>query len=200
MAQKKKRGTKTKKQVSSGNSRTNSQKTSGLDKVMEYLSDLTVPSIIQAIEEDHADLRRFIDTLKSEDADVVEKREAITPFMELLKSHSSSEEKVVYTKCMKIPELRVQSCEGFVEHGIADYLMERANTVTDHDEWLATVKVLAEIVEHHIKEEERDFLPALRSHFETEERKEMLNSFVNLRQKTQPSYSKDNAGTLGYSH
>lgn len=170
---------------------------SRLDEVIEYIDELGIPSVIEAIERDHLDLRKFIGVLKSDSKRPATKKVAYKQFAELLKSHSVSEEKAVYAKCLRIGALKQDAYEGYVEHTIAAKLMKELDAMrSPNAEWLAKAKVLAELVEHHLEEEEREFLPALRSHVEAEERAEMREEFVGLRIRSQRHHTDDNAGVL----
>ena len=153
-------------------------------------------TIIEEIEDDHEDLRKFIKILKDEEADTKKRKAAYTPFAELLKSHASSEEKAVYEVCLKIEDLKEKAHESFVEHIIAENLMKKIPGIRDEAKWLAHAKVLAELVEHHMEEEESSFLPALKKHVEEQKQEQMAEKFLTLRQKSQRGFSKENGGVL----
>src|SRR6218665_3800246 len=87
---------------------------SRLDEVIEYIDELGIPSVIEAIERDHLDLRKFIGVLKSDSKRPATKKAAYKQFAELLKSHSVSEEKAVYAKCLRIGALKQDAYEGYV--------------------------------------------------------------------------------------
>jgi hemerythrin-like domain-containing protein len=170
---------------------------SKLDQVIGYIDELGTPSVVDAIKADHDDLRKFIGVLKSDRKALATKKKAYKDFSSLLKSHSSSEEKAVYAKCLRIDTLKKDGYEGYVEHALAEKLMREIDGMRGHKaEWQAKAKVLAELVEHHMDEEERDLLPALRSHVEAEERQRMREDFVNRRIHTQRTHTEENAGVL----
>jgi hypothetical protein len=170
---------------------------SRLDQVIGYIDELGTPSVVDAIKADHDDLRKFIRVLKSDRRAPATKKKAYKDFSGLLKSHSSSEEKAVYAKCLRIGTLKKDAYEGYVEHALAEKLMREIDGMRGHKpEWLAKTKVLAELVEHHLDEEERDFLPAIRSHVEAEERRRMREEFVSRRIHTQRGHTEENAGVL----
>lgn len=61
--------------------------------------------------------------------------------------------------------------EGDVEHGLANQLIIDEIKITENKNlWSARVKVLAEMVEHHIEEEEEEMFPDVRKNSELEER------------------------------
>lgn len=168
---------------------------SQIAKAVDYVSVVEFESIVEAIKRDHDDLKKYISILKGDET-YSTKKAAFKPFTELLKSHSKSEEKVVYQLCLRFPDLREDTYEGYVEHGLADRMMKESVRIRDKDRWKAQVKVLAELVEHHIEEEESEFLPKLKKYIDAEERKEMADDFIRLRQRSLPDHSSNNAGVL----
>jgi hemerythrin-like domain-containing protein len=153
---------------------------------------------VSAIKADHASLREFLGILKDTDSKMSARRQAYASFAALLKSHSSSEEKAVYGKVVKWAgrELHLKVAEGFVEHRLADDLMRRLESTKDATQWSAHANVLAEVVEHHLKEEERELLPRIRKAASTRADSAMLDEYLALRAETQATVTKKNAGVL----
>ena len=127
-----------------------------------------------------------------------ERRRAYSQFSALLKSHTVAEEKIVYGTAEEFTgrEMHVKIAEGFVEHHLADDLMSRIEKTRAPMEWSAHANVLSEIVEHHLKEEERDLLPLIRDSVPAETAEKMLSQFLALRRKSQISVTRKNAGVL----
>ncbi len=175
-------------------------KTSTLEKVVSKISKLTsnrLEDIVDAIKQDHNDLKRMIVVMKDEKIPDSEKKVTLENFTSLLKSHASSEEKALYEHCCGIKDLVLKTEEGYVEHDVADKLLK---TITDQEKsihWRAQVQVLAELVEHHIKEEESDLLPKISKHFEKEQTEKFGREFISLREKSQINVTQENAGVLG---
>lgn len=155
-----------------------------------------INDIIEALKADHDVLRELGKVLKSEKASDTEKKEAYQNFSILLKSHAKSEEKAVYERCLDVKELIPEAGEGFVEHQVADTLMKNIACTHNKDQWNAMVKVLAEVVEHHADEEEKELLPDLEKHFKKNEQAGMSQEFVSLRVQSQKIVTQDNAGVL----
>lgn len=153
-------------------------------------------SIIDAIKDDHRDLRHFIEILKDQSVEQREKKGGFQAFSELLKSHSKSEEKAVYAPCLKIEDLSHFAHEGLIEHKLADLLMDSIERTKSRESWLAQVKTLAELVENHLEEEESEFLPQMEEYFAEPEKTEMVVDFIALRRRSQRTPKQDNAGAL----
>jgi len=172
-----------------------------LEKLTEQASNIynSLPrDVVSAIKKDHKSLRKYLDILKDTDAKMSERRKAYAEFSALLKAHSEAEENVVYKMSFKLTgrDLHVGVAEGFVEHGLADDLMKRMEKTNVALEWSAHANVLAEIVEHHIDEEEKELLPLIRKASSTKQNEKMLDDFLEHRLRTQKKVSKKNAGVL----
>jgi len=134
--------------------------------------------IISLILKDHAPLKKLIKIMKSSEKDLSERQEAFEQFCPLLVSHAKAEEQALYAHIKNEEELRSEALEGDVEHGLADQMVEEALRTDDEDLWSARVKVLAELVEHHIEEEEEDLLPEFRKNSNHELRKELGEEYL----------------------
>ncbi len=154
--------------------------------------------IVQAVKMDHDALRNFIDILKDSHREMAERRQAFKLFSALLKSHSLAEEKAVYANAEKMSDrdLKTEIAEGFVEHSIADELLAQIERIDDPLTWGAHCNVLAEIIDHHIKEEEDELLPMMRKNMDSKTSDKMLEEFLKLRQASQTIVEEKNAGIL----
>lgn len=139
--------------------------------------------ITELILEDHKDLKSLIEILKNEDSSDAELAEAFTEFKYFLTAHAKPEEEVVYNfmKSLKAEELKLMALEGDVEHTLADQLVEESVREDDKLKFRAKVKVLAEIVEHHIEEEEEEILPKLSKEVDLQTRKLLADQYLELR-------------------
>ena len=173
----------------------------GLKDMTSKIADLFSKApgdVVAAIKADHDGLRSYLKILKDTDKEMSERRRAYGAFKALLQSHSSSEEKAVYAPTAKLAghELHLKVAEGYVEHQLADDLMARIAKVKNPIDWSAHVNVIAEIVEHHLDEEESDLLPLVRKTASPVQNAKMLKTFIALREKTQKKVTPKNAGVL----
>jgi hemerythrin superfamily protein len=134
--------------------------------------------IVDLILEDHKPLKALIKILKDEDFDAKKREDAMEEFAVQLVSHADPEEDVLYNYMKQTSEMRSEAFEGIVEHGLADQMLEEIRRTNDPDLWSAKVKVVAELVEHHIKEEEEDLLPDFKKHSEREIRNKLGSQFL----------------------
>lgn len=118
--------------------------------------------IIQMILDDHKPLKRCIEVLRNSEMNLSSRRAAFNEFAPLLLMHAKAEEVVLYAFEKTEVDMREDAFEGVVEHALAENLIEDVKQSVDKDVWSAKVKVLAELVEHHIKEEETELFPELK--------------------------------------
>lgn len=139
--------------------------------------------IISLIKADHKPLKTRLGTLQNLNHDISIRRKTYHDFALLLECHSRCEEKALYSiiKTEEIYKLRADAYEAEVEHGLADKLVEEIDQVSDSVKWSAKVKVLAEIVEHHLNEEENELLPRFKKNSSAEERIRIGHKYLAMR-------------------
>lgn len=115
-------------------------------------------------------------------------------FAELRKAlipHARAEEKAVYDRLLKVrhEDTQVMGHEGYFEHEIADKLITKLKSSRDKSsrEWTAGIKVLKEMLEHHIKEEEREIFDLVKENFTTAQRMEMDAAFERFKKRVRVS-------------
>jgi hemerythrin-like domain-containing protein len=102
-----------------------------------------------------------------------------------LTAHSRAEEKVVYDALLRVranDDSHELGDEGYVEHSLVDELLATlASTSASTERWKATAKVLTELLEHHIEEEESDVFALLGEHYERDDLEAMGAQFKRLK-------------------
>lgn len=154
--------------------------------------------IVTALKQDHESLRSYIDILKDTSEDMTVRRRAYRQFVDLLQSHSVAEETAVYEASREFTgrELHIKVEEGYVEHQLCDDLMARIEAEEDPLIWGAHCNVLAEILDHHLREEEDDLFPMIREKATPEQNMDMLVEFMSIRARTQKIVTEKNSGAL----
>jgi hemerythrin superfamily protein len=137
--------------------------------------------IVQLILQHHKPLKALIKIMKDEEAEYSEKKEAFNEFAPTLLAHAKPEEKSLYMNLKQEEEMKIEGLEGDVEHALADQLCEELKVTRNEDMFMAKVKVLAEMVEHHIKEEENHMLPDFKKNSTSEEREKLGAKYLKLR-------------------
>lgn len=137
--------------------------------------------IIDLILEHHKPLKELIKTLKDTDAEAGERLVAFEKFAPLLLTHAQPEEMALYAFMKQDEELIVEGMEGETEHTLASQLIDEIYATEEEHLWSAKVKVLAEMVEHHIKEEEQTMLPDFKENSDESERIVIAREYLKLR-------------------
>lgn len=150
------------------------------------IADIRSLDVVDLILIDHKFLKECIKTLSSEKHDKRKKFSTAKKFLEALKLHSAAEKKAVYSELESNEELHFIILEGEIEHGIVDQkvkLLKRrlANARTLSDENEAEMKVLAELVNHHVKEEESELLPKMKEEVDDHTLTELGSAFMKVR-------------------
>lgn len=143
-------------------------------------------NIVDVLLMDHRYLKDCIKYLKDDDEDKKVKLKYAKTFLDALHKHSEAEKKAVYAPCVKVKDLKMHILEGQIEHGIADAKVKMLITKMTgiralSDELEAELKVLAEMVEHHIKEEENEMFPKMKKDLDKTILNEMGFQFMKLR-------------------
>lgn len=153
---------------------------------MEEIMQNNKFNIVDVLLMDHKYLKDCIKYLKDDDEDKRVKLKHGKTFLDALHKHSEAEKKAVYAPCLKVKDLKMDILEGQVEHGIADakvkmLIPKLTGLRTLSDELEVELKVLAELVEHHIKEEEEEMFPKMRKDLDKTILNEMGFQFMKLR-------------------
>lgn len=88
-----------------------------------------------------------------------------------------AEESIFYSKLMD-DDSKEATLEGIEGHRAAQNVLKELEKTSREDErWPAKLKVLKEMIEHHIKEEESKILKLAKTHLEKNEIKELGDKF-----------------------
>ena len=113
--------------------------------------------------------------------DARQRRTLVQKIKHALVPHTKAEEKVVYDAniALKDEEPQTNGHEGYVEHELAARTLKQLDGIAEANspEHKATAKVLKELVEHHIKEEESNVWADVRANFSREDRERMNMAF-----------------------
>jgi hemerythrin superfamily protein len=98
-----------------------------------------------------------------------------------LTAHAKAEQKVLYTRMKKTGEEEATdfALEGAVEHELVEQLLDQLGRSRQKgsDEWMARAKVLKEMVQHHVDEEESAGFKAARECFNENELEQLGAEF-----------------------
>ncbi len=137
-----------------------------------------MPNAITMLKADHALVKRLLRELDATTERAVKQRESLVAQIEReIKMHSQIEEEVfypAYKAASEDTEAEDLFYEAAEEHHVVDMCLPalKAANPKSH-EFSAKAKVLKDLIEHHIKEEEGQMVPQARSLFSDEQLREL---------------------------
>ena len=157
-----------------------------LKNTKSYIRDLNIIDIVLI---DHRYLKECIELLMDDHANKFKKIEMAKGLFTVLKKHAEAEKLIIYAPLREDEDFHFNVLEAQVEHGIVDDKINELRPKVIHakvlkDELAVELKVFAELVKHHIKEEESELLPKMQELIEEETLKIMGHEFIKLRKMT----------------
>lgn len=142
-------------------------------------------NILTALKNDHKELKKILSEIEDTTERAEKTRAALfAKFKEEIVAHSRAEEKAVYEdlkKCLEKDD-RGTILEGYEEHHLVDMMMPEIDKLSPTDEtWTAKVKVLQEMLKHHIEEEEDEIFSLLRKNYDPDALEIMAGRFEGLK-------------------
>ena len=142
--------------------------------------------ILQDLHNDHSE----VDTLFDEIQDCDNGSERLRLFREVkskLLPHLEAEQEVLYQRLEqgKSDDSRRFAHEGRSEHDVVDKQLQKISGLGDpmSNQWEGELKVLVDLVEHHVNEEESTGFSCARSEFDGETLEKMGDQFRKQKQK-----------------
>ena len=136
--------------------------------------------ILEKLKDEHDQVKELLGKL-TESENAAERASLAKQIKAALVPHTKAEEKVVYDAvlALKDKDAKTNGHEGYLEHHHADLALRKLLSVrpATGPEFAAAAKVLKELVEHHLDEEERNVWRDVRENFDSDERIEMNRAF-----------------------
>lgn len=126
----------------------------------------TTTDAIALLTADHKEVQQLFkeyDKLVKADAGDEDKESLVRQICTMLTAHATAEEEIFYPAARSVLDEPDLIDEATVEHASAKELIAQLEQASPGDElYDAKVKVLAEYIEHHVKEEEGELFPKLK--------------------------------------
>jgi len=137
--------------------------------------------ILATLKQEHRDVAEMLEKLV-ESTSAAERKSLLHAIKNALVPHLRAEEKVVYDAvgALRGKEPQTHREEGYIEHALGDKLLtqlEKMSNMTS-PEFSAGAKVLKELVEHHVDEEEKNIWSDVKDNFSDEDRVSMNKKFL----------------------
>jgi len=142
--------------------------------------------VLDLLKEDHDEVKALLKKLV-DGKTAAERKSLVKQIKAALVPHVRAEEKTVYDAiiALKDKQPKQDGEEGYLEHALADKTLTGLDKIANamSPEFSAAAKVLKELVEHHVEEEETNVWSDVRKNFSDEERMEMGRKFQAAKKK-----------------
>ena len=142
--------------------------------------------ILDKLKQEHEEVGAMLKKLVDSDRGA-ERKALVKKIKAALVPHLRAEEKVVYDAilALKDKDAKTNGEEGYLEHELGDKTLAKLLKISNamSPQFTATAKVLKELVEHHVQEEERDVWADVRENFDADDRIEMNRKFEAAKKK-----------------
>lgn len=112
----------------------------------------------QLLKQQHREVTRLFEAIEAA-SDASDKKAFFFQLASTLVAHDGIERKIFYPACEEAMGLDDELGEALVEHGVIEFCLYQANEALGKPDFDFKCKVLQEIVEHHVEEEEEEFFP-----------------------------------------
>lgn len=112
----------------------------------------------ELLKQQHQEVARLFQAIESAE-DAGEKKALFLDLASNLVGHDGIEREIFYPACEEAMGLNDDLGEALVEHGVIEFSLYQANEALGKEDFDFKVKVLRELVEHHVEEEEEEFFP-----------------------------------------
>jgi len=129
--------------------------------------------LFDLLKKDHDTVKGLFEQIQGE-SKKANKETLFSKIEKELEIHMEGEEKYFYPALGESEEAREHVLEAYEEHRVAKTLLEEASGLNKEDErWDAKIKVLCELVDHHIEEEEGELFKVAKDVLDEERRQEI---------------------------
>lgn len=138
--------------------------------------------IYQILKQEHDEVQDMLD--QQIEGKKSGKAQDLKEIQQQLSIHLSGEEKLLYPLLTKSEESKENAFEAFEEHHIAKVTLNELMKMSPGDKrWLAKLKVLKELIDHHVEEEERNLFKVAKKVISNEQAKEIGQKYQQEKEK-----------------
>ena len=139
------------------------------------------PQIYDVLHREHEEVSELFHQL--EEAKGAEALELFARLKQKLVPHARAEEAVLYPRLLEEQNAADTTREGIEEHKQVDKLIAELDAMTPDNDgvWKAKVKVLADMVGHHVDEEEGELFPLARQVVSDREAEQLAEAYARER-------------------
>jgi hemerythrin superfamily protein len=146
--------------------------------------------ILDKLGQEHDEVEELLTRLVDSE-NGTERKSLLRQIRSALVPHLRAEEKIVYDAVMAVKgkKTKQDGDEGYLEHELGDKVLAKLGKIASatSPEFSAAAKVLKELVQHHVEEEERNIWADVRDNFSDEDRLEMTRRYEAAKKKVRVS-------------
>lgn len=115
-------------------------------------------NLFDLLKQDHEKVKDLFEQIEEDgEMELEDRGDIFAQIEEELEMHIEGEEKFFYPALKENEETHEKVLESYEEHNVTKTVLnEFGNVPQDDERWRAKMKVLKDLVEHHIREEERE--------------------------------------------
>ena len=138
-----------------------------------------MPMILNLLKEDHKEVNDLLEEMTETTERAAKNRQELFDEMKTaLMAHAHAEQEIFYKPLLQSGDDPDMMLEAQVEHQVVErLLMDIEQTDAADEKWLAKVTVLQELVQHHVKEEEKEIFKLARETFDRAQLEELGQRF-----------------------
>ncbi len=156
-----------------------------------------MPSIYEAIQDDHQRHRRLLNEIADTSGDSAARRKAWDALYRDVKSHAAAEEETFYSKLMNKTWGQDAARHSVHEHQQMDDILEELNEKDmSSPGWLQRFETLRHDYEHHMDEEEDEVFTRAREVFDTGETEAFAERFLKRKEQERGLIEEKRADSL----
>ncbi len=148
------------------------------------------PDILDTLKKEHDEVDAMLKALV-DGKSAAERRTLLKKIKAALVPHVKAEQKVVYDAVLALKDKAAKQDgeEGYLEHKLASDTLALLGKIDNEmsPEFSAAAKVLKELVEHHVEEEERGIWSDVKRNFSAEQRAKMNRAFESAKKRVRVS-------------
>ncbi|MBV9548978.1 MAG: hemerythrin domain-containing protein [Alphaproteobacteria bacterium] len=149
-------------------------------KLHAVISPAPAGDILDTLRREHDQVQSLLEKLVKSDS-AGERRDLLTEIKAALIPHTKAEEKTVYDRVLGLKgnKAKVDGHEGYFEHEAASRMLANLGKIErmTSSEFTAAAKVLKELIDHHVEEEERNIWADVKENFSDRQRVLMNEEF-----------------------
>ena len=136
-------------------------------------------NLLEQLKREHRQVQSILNEMTKESGTSANRRtELLSEFEREITGHMAGEERVFYPIFEKSGQAKSRAMESEEEHNVTKVLLgQLRQTSPDDERWLAKAKVLKEMINHHIQEEENELFKTAHKILNDEDLQQILTDY-----------------------